>query len=115
MVKLVLFNRNFFSLIKLFTIAIKGSDNNAITCDKITEGSVDLVGSAAPTGAEGSSEAAEQLKGLDDLLKSGGFAGMTVGEASITTLEGSVVALPQSSQTLAIILGICIPIGVLSN
>lgn len=116
LVKLVFFNRNFFSLIKLFARVMKGS-NNAITCDKITEGSVDLEGSAAPSGAEGSTEAADQLQALNDLIRSGDIAGMSVGEASITLPEGGVgtVSSATQSQTLGLILGICIPIGVLRN
>ena len=81
MVKLSFFNRNYFSLIRLITRAIRGTDTNAVTIGKCTSGSVDLEGSAAPTGAEGSSEAADQLKGLSDLIAGGSIAGMPVGES----------------------------------
>jgi hypothetical protein len=90
MVKLVDFNRNFFSFLRSLARAIKGSNTNAITCDKITEGSVDLVGSAAPSADEGSTEAADQLQSLNDLIKTGSIGGMTIGESSITLPEGSV-------------------------
>jgi hypothetical protein len=61
MVKLIDFNRNFFSFLRALAGAIKSSSTNAITCEKITEGSVDLVGHAAPSANEGSTEAADQL------------------------------------------------------
>ena len=116
MVKLVIFNRNFFSLIKIFARALRGS-NKAIKCDKITEGSVDLEGGAAPSGAEGSTEAADQLQALNGLIRSGDVAGMSVDEASIKLLEGGVgtPSSATSSQRLGLILGIYIPLGVLHN
>ncbi len=61
MVKLVDFNKNFLSFLRALAGAVNSSNTNAITCEKITEGSVDLVGSVAPSGAAGSTESAGQL------------------------------------------------------
>jgi hypothetical protein len=107
---------NLSSLIKFFARTMKGS-NYAITSDKITQGSVDLESSAAPTGAESSIVAADQLQALNDLIRSGDIADMCVNEASITLPEGDVgnPSFTTSTQTSGIILGIYIPLGVLRN
>ena len=70
-------------MIEAFAAALMVSDSNAITITSITEGSVILGGSAAPTGAPGSSQATQQLASLTALVKSGNVAGMTVGASDI--------------------------------
>ena len=75
-------------------------------------------GSAAPSGAAGSSDAAAQLAGLTNLVNSGDVAGMAIGTVSLTVEDGQVGTLATDNKTLnvlAIVLGICIPIGVLSK
>lgn len=93
MVKLSFFNRGYFSIIRLFG-AIFGN-TNSITVNSIKEGSVDLDGSAAPNGDPGSTQAAQEMKALNDLIGSGNLAGMPVGEASLTVAEGTVGTLPE--------------------
>jgi hypothetical protein len=83
-VKLVDFNKNFFSFLRALAGAVNVSSTNAVTCDKITEGSVNLVGSVAPSGAAGSTEAANQLQSLYGLINTGSIGGMAVEEQSIT-------------------------------
>jgi hypothetical protein len=105
-------------MIEAFAAALGVADSNAITITSITEGSVDLDGNAAPTGAPGSSEAGSQLVGLTALIKSGNIAGMDVGSSTIIVEDGTVAEIPveeEKSNVLAIVLGICIPIAVLSN
>jgi hypothetical protein len=87
-VKLVDFNKNFFSFLRALATAVNVSSTNAITCDKITEGSVNLVGSVAPSGAAGSTEAANQLQSMKNLINTGSIANMAVEEQSITLPGG---------------------------
>ena len=56
---------------------------NAFTINSIKYGSVILEGSAAPTGAPGSTKAAEEMKALSDIILEGNLAGI-VGDASLT-------------------------------
>jgi hypothetical protein len=116
-VSLSVFETNYMIMIEAFAAALQVADSNAITIAKITGGSVDLDGSAAPTGAPGSSEAGNQLASLSALVKSGNIAGMTIGASTIIVEEGTVAVVEEGSKTnvLAIVLGICIPIGVLSK
>jgi len=75
---LKLFNTNFLKFLRQLSGAIKGSTTNAITCSNIYEGSVNIDGSAAPSGGQGSTEAADQYAGLNALLSSGSVGGMSV-------------------------------------
>lgn len=54
-VSLSVFESNYIVLIESFAGALRVADTNAITFTSITEGSVNLDGSAAPTGTPGSS------------------------------------------------------------
>lgn len=113
------FYLNYMVLLAQLAGGIGSTDSNAITFDNIVEGSVNLDGSAAPTGAPGSSEAANQLSSLSSLVSSGSLAGMVVGSSSIVVAEGTVgsVTTNNGSDTpvLAIVLGVCIPVTVISN
>lgn len=108
------FNLNFFKFLRVFAGAVKGK-TNAITCNSIKEGSVDLEGSAAPSADPGSAEAADQLQALNDVIKSGEIAGMSVAESQLVVEEGSVGSSTSKDNVVGIVLGICIPIGVLRN
>lgn len=120
-VDLAYFEANYILMIESLAGAMGITDTNAITVEGIREGSVIADISAAPTGAPGSAEASQQLSMLNNLLKSGNIAGMKVAELSIT-VDGTSEPLAQlpseeesKTNVLAIVLGICIPIGVLSN
>jgi hypothetical protein len=89
-VTLAVFEANYLSLIEVFAAALKVQDSNAITINSIREGSVLFDGSAAPTGAQGSSQAGDQLKSLSSLVNSGNIAGMVVGASTITVENGAV-------------------------
>lgn len=78
------------TLIDQFAAALGVEDVNAITIDSIIIGSVDIEGSAAPTGPPGSAQAALQLQSLTNLLTSGNIAGMQAGLTSLTVPEGDV-------------------------
>lgn len=116
-VDLATFEANYVTLIEIFAAALGVTDTNAITINLIAEGSVNLDGSAAPSAAAGSSQAASQFASLSNLINSGNVAGMSVGASSLIVQDGAVGSLPEESKVnvLAIVLGICIPIGVLSN
>ena len=63
-------------MIEAFAAALMVSDSNAITITNITESSVILGGSAAPSGAPGSAQASQQLASLTALVKSNNIAGL---------------------------------------
>ena len=96
--------------------AAKINDTNGITLNSITAGSVILEGNVAPEAASGTAESGTQLEGLRTALQGTEIEGMPVGSSSILVEQG-VAGVDESGNKnmLPIILGICIPIGVLSN
>lgn len=78
-----LFNSNFLKFLRQLSSAMKGPSTNSVTCNSIYEGSVNIDGNAAPSGAQGSTEAADQYAALNSLLSGGNVAGMSVEESSL--------------------------------
>ncbi len=107
-------NKNYYSFILALTNAISAAATpNAITILSIAPGSVVVQGGAGPTGGSGTQQANQQLSSLDAALSpNSNIAGMPVGQSSVTVVGGSV---DYKSVNLALILGICIAVGVLSN
>lgn len=95
------------------TNAINGVNSNAITISSIILGSVVVAGQAAPTGASGTQTSNQQYSSLDSSLAANNqLAGMQIISSTVTVVGGSI---DYSTVNLALILGICIPVGVLSN
>lgn len=107
------FNKNYFSFILALTSSIGRSNPNSITILGITSGSVLVQGGAGPSGTSGSKQSNQQFSSLTASLSTNSqIAGMSVGSSSVTVVGGSI---DYNSTNLALILGICIPVGVLRN
>ncbi len=105
------FNQNYYNFILALTNAISALTPNAITITSITSGSVVVAGGAGPSGASGTKTANQQFSSLDATLSANNqIAGMPIGESSVTVVGGSI---DYKEVNLALILGICIPVGVL--
>ncbi len=113
LVSITTFNQNYYNFILALSNAIGNSNPNAITILAITGGSVVVQGGAGPTGGSGSEQANSEYSSLDSALsKNNNIAGMPIGESSVSVVGGSV---DFKKVNLALILGICIPVGVLCN
>jgi hypothetical protein len=113
---MTVFEEKYMSFIMALAKAALITDINGITLNNITAGSVILEGNVAPEAASGTAEAGTQLQGFQTALQGAEIEGMAVGSSSIIVEEG--VAGDESSNAknmLPIILGICIPIGVLGK
>lgn len=108
------FEEKYMQFIEALAKAAKIIDINGITLNSITAGSVILEGNVAPEAASGTAESGSQLEGLRTALQAAEIEGMPVGSSSIMVEQG-VAGVEESSgkNMLPIILGICIPIGVL--
>jgi hypothetical protein len=110
---LTTFNQNYYTFILALTGAIKGSNPNTITILSVAEGSVLVAGGAGPTGGSGTQQANNEYSSLDSALSTNSqIAGMTIGQSAVTVVGGTV---DYKKVNLALILGICIPVGVLCN
>jgi hypothetical protein len=115
-VNMSVFEEKYMSFIMALAKAAMIIDINGITLNNITAGSVILEGNVAPEAASGTADAGNQLQGFQTALQGAEIEGMPVGSSSIIVEDG--VAGDESSNSknmLPIILGICIPIGVLGN
>lgn len=107
------FNKNYYNFIQALTSAIKSSNFDTITILGITQGSVVVEGGAGPAGGSGTQQAYNEYSSLDAALSANTqIAGMTIGQSSVTVVGGTV---DYKKVNLALILGICIPVGVLCN
>lgn len=107
------FNQNYLSFLNALTNSINGPNSNIITITTITTGSVIVTGQAAPAGASSSKQVNQEYNSFDaSLATNNQLAGMTVGGSTVTVVGGTV---DYSEINLALILGICIPVAVLSN
>ncbi len=107
------FNQNYFNFLSALTSAIGGSNSNVITITGITSGSVLVTGGAGPAAGSGTKQSNQQFSSLDATLSvNNQIAGMPIGESSVVVVGGTI---DYSEVNLALILGICIPVGVLRN
>lgn len=105
------FNQNYFNFLTALTNAIGAITPNAITITAITPGSVVVAGGAGPNGVSGTKQANQQFSSLDATLSANNqIANMPIGESSVTVVGGSI---DYKEVNLALILGICIPVGIL--
>ena len=105
------FNQNYFNFLSALTAAIGAGTPNAITITGITPGSVVVTGGAGPAAGSGTKQSNQQFSSLDATLSvSNQIAGMPIGESSVTVVGGTI---DFSEVNLALILGICIPVGIL--
>ena len=69
------------------------------------------MGGAGPSGASGSKQAGQQFSNLESILSANGqIANMPIGDSTVVVVGGTV---DYSEINLVLILGICIPVGVL--
>lgn len=93
------------------TGTISATTPNAITILSITPGSVVVLGGAGPSAMSGTKQANEQFSNLEATLSSNNvIANMFIGESSVIVIGGSI---DYKDLNLGLILGICIPVGVL--
>lgn len=110
---MVTFNQNYFNFILVLTNAVGAFTTNAITITSITPGSVVVEGGVGPTASSGTKLANQQFSSLDATLsRNNQIAGMPIGDSSVT-VNGGIIDYKEVN--LALILGICIPVGILRN
>lgn len=110
---LTTFYANYAGFLNALTGAVQSNNYNSLTISTIQSGSV-IVNGNANTGAQSdSNEATQQFNNLNSVLSTGGsIAGMPVQSSTVSVNGGSIVQ-PTSGPNLALILGICIPVGVI--
>ena len=92
-----------------------GSNTNSISLANIKQGSAIVTGNVDPTATSGTSSSSSQFNGMLTALASGfTIGGMQITGSSMTVVGGFVPA-SATTDSLGLILGICIPIGILSN
>ena len=110
---MVTFNTNYFSFIQALSSAIGTSDSSIVSIAAITFGSVIINGGLAPTTSSGTIESNLQYSDFQSALsQNSNIAGMSITSSSIEVEGGSI---NYDKVDLGLILGICIPVGVLSN
>jgi hypothetical protein len=112
--------KGFFKLFLRFLraiVAFLGSSNtNSFSMDSCKSGSTNLIMSGDPAGGAGSTQASAQFAALSAALAAGGtIAGISVLSSSVSVVGGTVPAPYGSTTNLGLILGICIPIGIISK
>ena len=108
---------DFYTKYYNFLEAIAGSQQtnqiNITTLLNITEGSVVVKGNITTSTTSDSNEASVQFENLTSVLSAGSIAGMDIIRSDISPNGGTVPS--DSGPNLALILGICIPLAVISN
>lgn len=108
-----MFNQNYYNFILALAQSMGVSNPNVISINGITFGSVIVAGAAAPTKSSATQSVSQQYNSFDATLSTNSnIAGMKVGSSSITIIGGTI---EYDTVNLALILGICIPVGVLRN
>lgn len=108
------FNQKYLAFLQALANAFGAPNIDSITMNAITTGSVVIGGAASPNGNSGSSQATTEFNGLQTgIAANGNIAGMPITSSSTQVIGGTLS--PTQSNNLGLILGICIPIGVLRN
>jgi hypothetical protein len=111
---LTTFNQNYLTFLQALANAFGAPNIDSITMNSIVTGSVVVGGAASPNGNSGSSQSTTEFNGLQNALAANGnIAGMPITSSSTQVVGGTLS--PSASNNLGLILGICIPIGVLRN
>ncbi len=113
-VDLTTFNQNYLSFLQTLANAFQAPNIDSITMNSIVSGSIMITAAASPPANSGSSQSRSQFNGLQGAIAANGnIAGMPITSSAAQVVGGSLS--PAQSSNLALILGICIPVGVLCN
>jgi hypothetical protein len=108
----------FYSNYQGFLNALVGSNAyfKEVTLTSIVSGSVNVTGTVSTSYPSGSNAAGTQFYTLQDVLKASTIAGMPISSSYVAPNGGSVPPNTNpSTNNLALILGICIPLAVISK
>lgn len=109
------FNLNYIAFFNYLVTSLGSSSPtpNAINILSITTGSVIVNGQAAPSAPTGTQTANNQFNSFANALaQNNNIAGMPVTSSTVTVTGGSI-DYDTGSNHLAVILGVCIPVGVI--
>ena len=106
----------FYSKYDEFLTAIAQSQDtpqiNVTTITSIASGSVIVKGNVTTLAQSNSNEASTDFNNLNSLLSGSEIAGMPI-TSSYTEANGGEIPSSNSGPNLAIILGVCIPVGII--
>lgn len=105
------FNTNYFSFLLALAQALGSTETNIVTIFSISFGSVVVQGAVNPSAGSATKSANNQYSSLyATVAKNNNIAGMAIVDSSVTVNGGSI---DYDDVDLALILGICIPVGIL--
>lgn len=120
--------QTFYNNYQSFLVALVGSNSNfqTVTLSSIVSGSVNVTGTISTNQASGSNAAGTQFYSLQSTLSQSTIAGMPIITGNVAPNGGTVPPQPtpnpnppptppSGNNNLALILGICIPLGVISK
>ncbi len=109
------FNQNYNVFITALANSTGTYNPNAITINSITFGSVIINGAFAPSAQSGTSAANSQFQSFQSALSTNSsIGGMSILSSSVQVAGGTII-VDSSSSSIGIILGVCIPVAVISN
>ena len=113
--QMTIFNTNYLGFFNYLVSSLGSSspNTNSINIISITTGSVIVNGQAAPSAPTGTQQANNQFNTFANALaQNNNIAGMSVSSSTVTVTGGSI-DFDTGSNHLAVILGVCIPVGVI--
>jgi hypothetical protein len=113
--QMTIFNENYIGFFNYLVSSLGSAtpNSNAINILSITSGSVIVNGQAAPSAPTGTQASNNQFNSFANALaQNNNIAGMSVSSSTVTVTGGSI-DFDTGSNHLAVILGVCIPVGVI--
>lgn len=110
-----IFYKRFIIFLRIIALALNPSatTSESITISTISFGSVIVGGSGDPNSDSGSSQSAQDFANIAAILGvNGNIAGMSIASSTIST-TGGTLGSTETNSSLGLILGICIPVGLL--
>lgn len=109
---LTTFYDNYYSFLLALMAPLSSTALLPVSISSIVASSVNVTGSISTTQQSGSNGVATQYYGVQDVLKSSSIAGMPILSSTLIS-EGGDIPAEGGVNTLAIILGVCIPVGII--
>lgn len=111
---LTTFYSNYNAFLLSLASQVQSQNIQAVSITSITSGSVYVSGNLTTTATSQSNDATSQYNNLQSLFSQSSIAGMPILNSNIYVNNGSINQ-SSSGPNLALILGICIPIGIIGT
>ena len=112
---LPVFYDNYYQFLLDLVDPLETTNVEPVSINSIVPSSVNINGTISTVQQSGSNQVGNEYYGIENVLSGSSVAGMPVISYTLTSQGGDIPDQGSGVNVLAIVLGICIPVGIISN